>query len=101
MNILLRSTDFDSWLRALEDSKAKARILVRLTSAASGNFGDCEPIGAGVSEMRIHVGPGYRVYFVRRGASTYVLLAGGDKSTQKRDILRAHRMARELKEMKK
>jgi len=101
MNILLRSADFDAWLRVLEDDKAKARILARLTSAALGNFGDCEPVGAGVSEMRIHVGPGYRVYFVRRGANTYVLLAGGDKSTQKSDIARAHRMARELREIKK
>lgn len=61
-----------------------------------GNFGDCEPVGEGVSEMRIHVGPGYRVYFTREGRVVYVLLVGGDKSTQKRDIKRAIQMAREL-----
>jgi putative addiction module killer protein len=62
-----------------------------------GNFGDCRPIGEGVSEMRIHVGPGYRVYFLRKESTVYVLLAGGDKSSQKRDIARALKTARELK----
>ena len=61
------------------------------------NFGDCQSIGDGVSEMRIHFGPGYRVYFTRLGTFVYVLLIGGDKSTQKRDIKRALKMARELK----
>jgi putative addiction module killer protein len=101
MITLLRSGIFDGWLRSLKDSKGKARILARLTSASLGNFGDCEPVGEGVSEMRIHVGPGYRAYFIRRGASTYLLLAGGDKATQKRDIARAVRMSRELKEVEK
>jgi putative addiction module killer protein len=62
-----------------------------------GNFGDCRPIGEGVSEMRIHVGPGYRVYFLRKESTVYVLLAGGDKSSQKRDIARALKTACELK----
>ncbi len=84
----------------LADTKAKARILARLRSATFGNFGDCEAVGEGVSEMRVHAGPGYRVYFTRKGATVYLLLAGGDKSTQKRDIARAKAMARELKEMK-
>lgn len=75
---------------------SKARILARLESAALGNFGDCEPVGEGVSEMRIHSGPGYRVYYARRDLVVYVLLVGGDKSTQKRDIRRAIQMARKL-----
>ncbi len=101
MNTFLRSSLFDQWLSALRDIKGKARILARLQGAAFGNFGDCQPVGEGVSEMRIQFGPGYRVYFVRREATVYVLLAGGDKSTQKRDIARALRLARELKEMRK
>jgi putative addiction module killer protein len=100
MNILVRSSDFDRWLSELADMKAKARILARLRSATFGNFGDCEPVGEGVSEMRVHAGAGYRVYFVRNGATVFVLLTGGGKSTQKRDIARAKAMARQLKEMK-
>jgi putative addiction module killer protein len=65
-----------------------------------GNFGDCAPVGEGVSEMRVHVGPGYRVYFARIGTTVYVLLTGGNKSSQKQDIARAKKMIRELKEMK-
>ncbi len=98
MLTLIRSSAFDAWLRGLADQRAKARILARLTSAAHGNFGDCEPVGEGVSEMRIHFGPGYRVYFVRHGAAVFVLLSGGDRSSQKRDIERAKALARELKE---
>jgi putative addiction module killer protein len=63
LNTLLRSSDFDEWLSHLADQKAKARILARLTSATFGNFGDCEPVGEGISEMRIRVGAGYRVYY--------------------------------------
>jgi len=100
MNTIIRSSDFDSWLSGLADQKAKARVLARLRSAAFGNFGDCESVGEGVLEMRIHVGPGYRIYFTRTGATIYVLLVGGDKSSQKQDIARAKRMARELKEPK-
>jgi len=66
---------------------------LHLDRAANGNFGDCEPVGEGVSEMRIHYGPGYRVYFTRYGEIVYLLLLGGDKSTQKRDIKRAITMA--------
>src|SRR5437762_10047175 len=97
MNTLIRSSDFDAWLSGLSDHKGKARILARLRSATLGNFGDCRPVGEGVSEMRIHAGPGYRVYFVRTGTAVYVLLAGGDKASQAKDIDRALRMARELK----
>jgi putative addiction module killer protein len=100
VNTFIRSSDFDAWLSGLADQKAKARILARLRSATFGNFGDCEPVGEGVSEMRFHFGPGYRVYFVRTGTTVYVLLAGGDKSSQKQDMARAKNMARKLKETK-
>ena len=97
MNSLIATPEFEQWLERLRDAKGKARILARLDSAALGNFGDCQSVGGGVSEMRIHFGPGYRVYLTRRGSFVYVLLLGGDKSTQKRDIKRALKMARELK----
>ena len=72
-------------------------IVRRLEAAEAGNFGDCGAVGEGVSEMRIHYGPGYRAYFTRRGEVFYFLLLGSDKSTQKRDIKRAKEMARTLK----
>ena len=96
MNTFLRSDEFDAWLAALKDKIGRARIALRIRSAEYGNFGDCEPVGEGVSEMRIHFGPGYRVYFTRRGEVLYLLLLGGDKSSQKRDIKRAIEMARAL-----
>lgn len=96
MVTLVRHEVFDEWLRRLRDAKGKARILARLNSAAHGNFGDCRPVGDGVSEMRVHFGPGYRVYFIRRGAAVYLLLCGGDKSTQDRDIEQAKALATEL-----
>jgi len=98
MNTLIRTAEFAAWLEKLRDLKGKARILSRLDGAALGNFGDCEPVGEGVSEMRIHFGPGYRVYYTRRGTQVYLLLVGGDKATQKRDIKTAREMARNLKE---
>jgi putative addiction module killer protein len=97
LNTLLRSSDFDAWLSHLADLKAKARILARITGAAFGNFGDCEPVGEGVSEMRVHVGAGYRIYYTRTGSTVYVLLVGGEKGSQKRDIAKAKKMARGLK----
>ena len=98
MNIFQKSDEFDNWLVGLKDHVGKALILLRLDRASRGNWGDCESVGEGVSEMRIHHGPGYRVYFTRRGAVIYLLLVGGDKSTQKRDIKQAVEMARTLKE---
>jgi putative addiction module killer protein len=98
MNTIVRSSDFDAWLSALADHKAKARVLARIAAAKFGNFGDCEPVGEGVSEMRIHTGAGYRVYFTRTELTTYVLLIGGDKSSQMKDVVRAKSMARDLKE---
>lgn len=101
MNTFIRSSIFDAWLSALTNQKAKARILFRLRSAAFGNFGDYESVGKGVFEMRIHVGAGYRVYYTQTGLTVYVLLAGGDKSSQIEDIVRAKKMARSLKEIKR
>jgi putative addiction module killer protein len=96
MNRFLRSEEFDSWLSRLKDRVGRARIVQRIRSAEQGNFGDCESVGEGVSEMRIHVGPGYRAYFTRRAEVIYLLLLGGDKSSQKRDTKRAIEMARAL-----
>ena len=97
MNTLIRTAAFARWIDGLQDAKGKARILSRLDLAALGHFGDCVSVGVGVSEMRIHVGPGYRVYFIRRGEQVYVLLGGGDKSSQKRDIKAALQTVRDLK----
>jgi putative addiction module killer protein len=96
MKIFLRSEEFNAWLSALKDKIGRARIIHRIRSAEHGNFGDCEPVGEGVSEMRIHFGQGYRVYYTRRGEVIYLLLLGGDKSSQKRDIKHAIEMARAL-----
>ena len=92
----LRQTEiFAKWLGGLRDAKAKARILVRLESARLGNLGDTRTLGGGVREMRVHVGPGYRVYFAQRHGAV-LLLCGGAKSSQARDIERARRMLAEL-----
>jgi putative addiction module killer protein len=101
VNTFVRSSDFDTWLSQLADQTAKARILARLRGATFGYFGDCEPVGEGVSEMRIHVGAGYRVYYTRTGSTIYVLLAGGVKASQTKDITKAKKMARELKRTKR
>ena len=91
-----QSDEFRQWLAGLKDVQGKVRVLSRIRNAEQGHFGDCEPVGEGVSEMRIHVGPGYRLYFPRRGPVVYFLLIGGDKSSQKRDIKRAREMAQAL-----
>jgi len=98
MNTILRTDVFDAWLSKLKDARAKARIIKRIRSAERGNFGDCEPVGAGVSEMRIHFGPGYRVYYTRVDNVVFTLLFGGTKRGQKRDIVRAKNLVRLLKE---
>lgn len=81
---------------ALRDARGKARIQARIDRVQLGNFGDCEPVGERVSEMRIHHGPGYCVYFAQRGQEVVILLAGGDKSSQTKDIKLALEMARSL-----
>jgi putative addiction module killer protein len=81
--------------------KSEGQNFARLRSATLGNFGDCEAVGQGISEMRIHAGPGYRVYYTRTGSTVYVLLAGGAKASQTKDIAKAKQMARELKEAKR
>lgn len=86
---------FVKWLSGLRDLRAKARILARLRQAGHGNLGDVKSVGAGVSEMRVDVGPGYRLYFTRRHEMLIVLLVGGDKATQQRDIQRAIEMAKD------
>lgn len=98
MNIFQKSDEFHAWLTGLKDHIGKAQIVLRLDRAVKGNFGDCEPVGEGVLEMRIHSGPGYRVYFTRRGTVIYLLLLGGNKSTRKRDIKHAIEMASTLSE---
>ena len=97
--IEIRKTDeFASWLDNLRDLQARARIQARIERLAMGNPGDVEPVGEGVSELRIHHGPGYRVYFKKRGHMLIILLAGGDKSTQSKDIKTALRLAQNLAE---
>jgi putative addiction module killer protein len=96
MNTFERSEVFDRWMTGLMDMKARARILQRIDSALCGNFGDCRFIAEGVHEMRIHCGPGYRLYYTRREQRVYMLLVGGDKGSQKRDIRQAIKMARDL-----
>ncbi|MBW0152512.1 MAG: type II toxin-antitoxin system RelE/ParE family toxin [Phenylobacterium sp.] len=95
--IEVRQTEtFRAWLETLRDRRAAAKIAARLARLELGNFGDVEPVGEGVSELRIHYGPGYRAYLVPRGDVLVVMLCGGDKSSQYRDIRWAKAMAREL-----
>lgn len=95
--IEVRKTDeFDRWLTALRDQRAMAKIVNRIERLALGNPGDVKPVGEGVSEMRIPYGPGYRVYFKQTGKQIILLLCGGDKSSQDKDISRAKQLAAEL-----
>ena len=86
------------WIAGLADDRARARIEVRIYRLSLGNAGDVKPIGEGVSELRIDYGPGYRVYLTRRGKALVILLCGGDKRTQNKDIATAKALARQLKE---
>ena len=90
---IVESATFKRWVRSLQDRRSVARINARLRNVSLGNFGDIRPIGNGISEMRIHYGPGYRLYFMRRGTTIVALLCGGDKASQQRDIERAKRLA--------
>jgi putative addiction module killer protein len=93
----IRKTEvFGKWLDGLRDLRGRARVLARVERLAVGNPGDVEPVGEGVSEMRIDYGPGYRVYYKQQGRDVVILLAGGDKGSQARDIKTALRLARNL-----
>ncbi len=95
--IEVRQTEaFSRWLVKLRDLRARARIQARIDRLELGNAGDVQPVGEGVSELRIDCGPGYRVYFIQKGAELIILLAGGDKPTQSRDVHKALTLAREL-----
>jgi putative addiction module killer protein len=91
-----KTATFANWIDALRDIRARARVQARIERLAAGHTGDVKPVGEGVSEMRIDYGPGYRVYFKKRGQSLVILLAGGDKQSQQSDINRALRLARGL-----
>ena len=95
---ILRSATFDRWLGRLRDRQAVNRIVARLLAAEDGHLGDVRSVGGGVTEMRIQHGPGYRIYFITRSAELIVLLCGGDKESQRRDIERAKKMATEWRD---
>ena len=98
MKELIRSEVFDRWLSCLRDRRAVARITARLDRLATGTPGDVEPVGEGVSELRINYGPGYRVYFIQRGPVLVILLCGGDKSTQSKDIRQVKALAEQWRD---
>lgn len=93
-----RLPEFDHWFDGLKDVATKARLVARLKKAARGNLGDIQPVGEGVSEMREHFGKGWRMYFVQRGATLIVMLGGGDKASQQRDITKAIALAKTLED---
>lgn len=96
----LRLDEFADWLSTLRDSRGKAKIVIRVKQMEAGNLGDVKSVGDGVSEARIHYGPGYRLYFIEDGKVIIVLLCGGDKSSQKKDIKRAKELAKQWEEQK-
>lgn len=98
MNTLRRTDTFIRWYSRLKDVVAKARIAAPLKYATLGNFGDCKSVGQGVMEMRIHAGPGYRLYYAQAGTTVYVLLLGGDKKTQAADITEAQALWAQIRE---
>jgi len=93
---VIQTDEFEAWLEGLRDRQARSQIAKRIVRVQSGLLGDVKPVGEGVSEMRVHHGPGYRLYFVRRGQVVIILLCGGDKGSQARDIERAKEMAKEV-----
>jgi putative addiction module killer protein len=96
MSRILRTADFDRWLAGLRDQKGKARIIARIRALERGHRGDCKALGGSLFELRIHCGPGYRVYVVPYAGTEFVLLCGGSKNRQRREIARARRLARHL-----
>ena len=95
---ILKSDTFERWLIGMKDRQARLRVQSRIDRLREGNPGDVKPVGGGISELRIDFGPGYRVYFMKRGLLVIVLLAGGDKRTQQADIKRAIKIAKDWKE---
>ncbi len=95
---LVSTRTFDAWVETLRDRQARQRIAARLTRLQAGNPGDVKPVGEGISELRIDYGPGYRIYFTRRGPLIVLLLCGGDKSTQAKDIKKAIAAAKDWKD---
>ncbi|MCF8468147.1 MAG: type II toxin-antitoxin system RelE/ParE family toxin [Sneathiella sp.] len=95
---LFKSTAFDRWLVGLRDRQARAKVEARIRRLSLGNPGDVKAVGGGISEMRIDYGPGYRVYYMQRGPIVVILLCGGDKSTQARDIAKAKEIAAQWKD---
>lgn len=91
-----RTKLFSKWIQSLRDKTMQARILDRIYRLSSGNFGDCKSVGDGVSELRLAFGPGYRIYYTLRGNVLIILLVGGDKSTQAKDIAKAKQLVKEL-----
>lgn len=98
MFLLEKTSEFDKWLKKLNDRKAKAKILLRLQRVEVGNLGDVSSVGEGIEEFRIHYGPGYRIYFRRQGEKIILLLMGGDKSSQESDIKKAKALWNQYKE---
>ncbi len=96
MYTLRQTVEFRDWLDGLNDKRAQVRVAARLRLAEAGSLGDWRSVGGEVSEMRVDYGPGYRLYFTRRGSTLIILVAGGDKSSQKRDIMRAQRIVSEM-----
>ena len=95
---VLQTEQFARWFDELRDRQARARILVRIRRLSLGGLGDAKRLGGGVSELRVHCGPGYRIYMVRHGQTGFILLAGGDKRTQAKDVVKAKELARGLRQ---
>jgi len=93
---ILQSKSYEKWFESLRDTQIRARINIRVRRLSLGNPGDVRPVGSGVSELRVDYGPGYRIYFISRRATTVILLGGGDKSTQRQDVERAIELARNI-----
>lgn len=93
-----RTSEFDEWISGFKDGRTRARILNRIDRLVGGNFGDSQSVGDGVQELRLHFGSGYRIYYRWNGTSLVLLLCGGDKSSQKRDIAKAKKMAKEAED---
>lgn len=98
MKLIYTTAVLDAWFESLKDKPTARRIQARIDRAEEGSFGDHKAVGEGVSEMRIHHGPGIHLYFTQRGLEIVILLAGGDKSSQSKDIETAHELARQIKE---